>query len=269
MIELFSMEFFQNAFVASILLALIFGIFSFFVVTRKMAFIGVGIAHSAFGGMALGILLEIDPFLTTLAFCLVTAILIGKVAKSARMSYDTSIGIFFAFTMGLASLFIALKRDYTFDFMGNLFGNILGVTRFDVIYSVIALAIFLPFAVFFLKRIMFIAFDKESAQTSGVRVDFLDNILLLFFAAITVISIKTVGIILVSALVVLPASFGMLISKNYRGVIIWGIVYSLVLMTGGLFISAIWDIPPGAVIVCGGTLVYFGVLGFKRAFLRS
>ncbi len=265
MLELFALTFFRNAFGMCVLLSILFGILSFFTVMRKMSFLGAGISHTAFGGVALGILLGINPFFTSLAFCILAAVLIGKLARHGNITYDTSIGIFFAFSMALGAFFIAIKKAYQFDLSGYLFGNILGVTLFDTITVLVVLSLFIPFIFIFLQRIMFMTFDAEVAVVSGVKTSFLDTLLLIFLAAIIVTSIKVVGIILVSALVVLPASFGLLLSKNFRIVILAGILYTMVIMVGGLFLSYGLGTPPGATMVIGGTLIYFVGLALKRA----
>lgn len=257
MIELLQMDFFRNAFIVSIILSFLFGILSFFTVMRNMTFLGAGIAHTAFGGVALGVLLEIDPFLTSLVFCLTASILIGKLSRHGSISMETGIGIFFSLSMALGAIFISLKKDYSFDLMGYLFGNILGVSIADCIIAGAVLAAFLPFVLVFIHRILFMTFDEDVAEISGVKTEMLDTLLLAFLAGIIVISIKVVGIILVSALVVLPASFGMLLSKDYRNVIVFGIIFALVIMTGGLILSYYIDTPAGATIVTAGTAVFF------------
>lgn len=260
MIELLSLQFFQNAFFASVILSVLFGVLSFFIVLRKMAFLGAGIAHTAFGGIALGILLGIHPFCTALFFCILSAILIGRLSKYGHVSYDVSIGIFFAFSMALGALFIAMKKSYSFDLMGYLFGNILAVSTLDVVMSLISLLIFIPFIFLFFHRILFMAIDKEVATISGVRTELLDTLLLIMLAGVIVVSIKIVGIILVSALVVLPASIGLAVSKNYLKVIFLGVIYTLLIMTGGLFLSYYLDAPAGATIVVSGTVIYLIVI---------
>ncbi len=257
MIELFQLNFFRNAFMMGILLGILFGFLSFFVVMRKMSFLGAGIAHTAFGGVALGVLLGVDPFFTSLAFCVISAILIGKLARLGRISYDMGIGIFFAFSMALGAIFLSLKKGYSFDLMSYLFGNILGVTLVDNAVALVTLLFFAAFIFLFMNRILFMTIDEEVASVSGVRTEILDTCLLVFLAGIIVISIKIVGIILVSALVVLPAGFGLLVSKDYRRVILAGILFAVFVMTGGLFLSYYLDLPTGATIVTSGTLLYF------------
>jgi len=264
MADLLSMDFFRSAFLMSLMLGLLFGVLSFFVVTRKMSFLGAGVAHTAFGGVALGVFLGIDPFLTALAFCVATALLIGRLARRGGISLDAGIGIFFAFSMALGALLIRLKKAYTFDLQGYLFGNILGVTTADLVITLAALLVFIPFIALFIHRILFMTFDEEVASVSGVRTGFIDTALLVFLAAIIVISIKIVGIILVSALVVLPASFGLAVTKHFRRVILWGVIYTLAVMCGGLLISYYIDTPPGATMVTLGTAVYLAALGIGK-----
>ncbi len=261
MTELFQLQFFRNAFAMSIIVGILFGVLSFFIVMRKMSFLGAGIAHTAFGGVALGVLLGVDPFITSLGFCVAAAVLIGKMVRFGRITFDMGIGIFFSFSMALGAIFLSLKKGYAFDLMSYLFGNILAVTATDNIIALATLGVFLPFIAVFIHRILFMTMDEEVASVSGVRTEALDTLLLIFLAGIIVISMKIVGIILVSALVVLPASFGLLLSRNYRTVIMIGIAYTVTVMIGGLFLSYYLDTPAGATMVTTGTLVYFLSLG--------
>ncbi len=269
MIELFGMHFFRNAFFMSLVLGVLFGTLSFFVVMRRMSFMGAGVAHTAFGGVAVGVFFGIDPFLSSLVFCIVAALLIGKLVRHGKISYDTSIGIFFSFSMALGAILIALRKEYTFDLMGYLFGNILGVSRTDTMLGIVALLLFIPFIYFYLHRILFMSFDEEVAIVSGVHTGLLDTVLLVFLATIIVVSIKIVGIILVSALVVLPASFGLLFTKDFRKVLVWGVAYTITNMIGGLYLSYFLDTPAGATIVAAGTLVYFAGLIARRIYTAA
>jgi ABC-type Mn2+/Zn2+ transport system permease subunit len=264
MAELLDLNFFRNALIMSALLAVLFGLLSFFTVMRKMSFMGAGISHTAFGGVALGIVMGLDPFPVTLVFCAVSALIIGKLVRHGNISYDAGIGIFFSFAMALGAILISLKKNYTFDLQGYLFGNILGVTFYDNIIAFSILLLFMIFVFLFLHRILFMTFDEEAAWAAGVNVEFLDSMLLVFLASIIVISMKIVGIVLVSALTVLPASFGLLISNDFRRVLIIGIIYSVIIMGGGLFLSYYLDTPAGATMVTLGTMLYFTAVAGKK-----
>ncbi|OVE78694.1 hypothetical protein BVY01_04670 [bacterium I07] len=267
--ELFEFNFFQNALLMGLLLAGLFGMLSFFVVLRKMAFLGAGIAHTAFGGVAIGVVLGINPFFTALGFCLLSALIVSKIVRLGHVSFDTGIGIFFSFSMALGALLISLRKAYTFDLSGYLFGNILGITTFDLIMVTAAACLFGLFIWFSFHKLLFMSFEENMARVSGVNADLLDTILLSFLALIIVISIKVVGIILVSALVVLPASFGQLWTMDYRKVILVSLIYAVFILLGGLILSYFLDTPPGATIVVLGTTVYFLVLAGKNSLIKT
>ncbi|MCK5193052.1 MAG: metal ABC transporter permease, partial [Desulfobulbaceae bacterium] len=121
MIEIFRLEFMQNAFLAGIILSLVLAVVSFFVVLRRLSFIGVGVAHSAFGGVALGVLLGISPTITAIAFAVVVANAIGYIGEHGKISTDTAIGIFFSLAMALGVIFIGMSDQYNVDLFGYLF----------------------------------------------------------------------------------------------------------------------------------------------------
>ena len=123
MLDMFDLTFMQNAFLAGIMLSLVLAVVSFFVVLRRLSFIGVGVAHSAFGGVALGALIEISPTLTAVAFAVVVANAIGYISRQGKLSTDTAIGIFFSLAMALGVIFIGLSNKYNVDLFGYLFGN--------------------------------------------------------------------------------------------------------------------------------------------------
>lgn len=265
--NLLSTPFFLNALLMSILLGLLFGLLSFFIVIRKMAFLGAGIAHIAFGGIALGLLLDIHPMISALVFCMAAALLIGRLIRTGYVNYDTGIGILFSFSMALGVLLISIRKDYTFDLAGYLFGNILGVTRLDILLTAIVAVVFIPFILLFMQKLLYISFDEPAARVTGVPVDLLDTFMLVSLAVIIVASIRMVGIILVSALTVLPASFGSLFSRQYRGVLAGSLIFSLSTLAGGLLLAYQVDLPAGSTIVVLGTLIYLfslGMIQFKK-----
>ena len=169
--------------------------------------------------------------------------------------------------MALGVLLISTNRGYTFDLAGYLFGNILAVSSFDLIFTGIITVFFIPFILLFMQKLLFISFDEPAARVSGLHVDMLDTFLLVSLAVIIVASIRMVGIILVAALTVLPANFGILFSTQYFWVLICSVFFGLMIMIGGLFVSYQLDLPAGATIVVLGTLVYLislGVVQLKR-----
>jgi len=257
MSDIFGLTFMQHAFLAGIMLSVVLAVVSFFVVLRRLAFIGVGVAHSAFGGVALGVLLGISPTLTAVVFALAVSNAIGYIASRGKLSTDTAIGIFFSLAMALGVIFIGLSDRYNVDLFGYLFGNILAITRTDLVTIAVLGGLVLISSYLFFKELLFIAFDREVAFVSGVHVTFLDHFLLSILALAVVISIKIVGIVLVSALLVIPGAAALQFTRGYRAMIAASIAIALAATLGGLFISYYADLASGATIVTLAALLFF------------
>jgi len=261
MIEMLQFEFMRNAFLAGIVLGVVLAVVSFFVVLRRYSFIGVGVSHSAFGGVALGALLGISPTLTALFFAVIVANAIGYVGRQERLSTDTAIGIFFALAMALGVIFIGLSDKYNTDLFGYLFGNILAITGTDLLVVTVLGAVVLFSCYIFFKELLFTAFDSEVALVSGMPVVFLDHFFLTVLAVSIVISIKIVGIVLVSALLVIPGAAASQVTVRYVPMIAISIAVAVISATGGLIISYYADLASGATIVTFASLIFFIMVG--------
>jgi zinc transport system permease protein len=257
MIEILSLEFMQNAFMAGTMLSLVLAVVSFFVVLRRLSFISVGVAHSAFGGVALGALLGISPTLTAIGFAVVVANAIGYIGNQGKLSTDTAIGIFFSLAMALGVIFIGMSDQYNVDLFGYLFGNILAITRTDLILIAVLGGLVLASMKLFFKELLFVAYDREVAFVSGMPVAFLDHFFLTILALAVVISIKIIGIVLVSALLVIPGAAAAQITRRYVAMIAAAIVIALISTIGGLLISYYADLASGATIVILASAIFF------------
>lgn len=257
MIDMFSLQFMQNAFLAGMMLSFVLAVVSFFVVLRRLSFIGVGVAHSAFGGVALGALLGISPTLTAIGFAVVVSNAIGYIGNKGHLGTDTAIGIFFPLAMAMGVIFIGMSDQYNVDLFGYLFGNILAITRQDLIVIAVFGGLVLLSTVLFFKELLFVAYDREVAFVSGMPVAFLDHFFLTILALSVVISMKIVGIILVSALLVIPGAAASQITHRYDSMIAFSIIIALISTIGGLIISYYADLPSGAAIVTLASFIFF------------
>jgi ABC-type Mn2+/Zn2+ transport system permease subunit len=247
--------FMQKALVGGMIIALACSVISFFVVVRRLAFMGMGISHAAFGGVAIGLAAGVDPMWTAGGFCTMVAVGIGWLARRGRMHEDTTIGILFTTSMALGVVVVGLAHQYNLDLMSYLFGSILAMSWTDVLAAAVLAVLALAFIGFFFKELLFVSFDEETATASGLPVRPVYYGLLVTMALIIVVSIKLVGIILVSALLVIPGATGLQLSRNYRGVLTFSILSGLASMALGLYVSYRADIPSGATIV----MVMFGL----------
>lgn len=267
MTELLSMGFLQRALLAGVMVSLLCGVLSVFVILRRMAFIGVGISHSAFGGVALGFLLAVDPLWTGIGFSVLVALAIEWAQTHSRVQEDTAIGIFFAASMALGLVFLHLSRTYNVDVFGFLFGNILAIGQRQVLEILVVSAGVLAVILAFYKELVFLSFDEEMAWVSGVPVRALRYLFLVMLALVIIISIYLVGIILVSALLVIPGATAQNLTGHIRGMIVTSAATAVAAAVGGLMLSCLLDFPTGATMVLLLSLIY--LLTIAVPWLRS
>jgi len=254
--DLLSYGFIQRALVAGMLVAVVCGVVSVFVVLRRLAFIGVGISHSAFGGVALGVLLGLEPTLAAVVFALVVALGIGWVSYHQRVEEDTAIGIFEAAAMAAGLLFLGFSKSYNVDLFGYLFGNILAVEWRDIWVMCGLAVVVLGFVGFLFKELLYISFDAELALASGLPVEGIYYSLLAVLALAIVVCMKLVGAVLVAAMLVLPAATGLQLTANYRLLFPISLFVAVLACGLGLFLSWQFDLAPGASIVLVATLFF-------------
>uniref|UniRef100_A0A7C3YY14 Metal ABC transporter permease n=1 Tax=Desulfobacca acetoxidans TaxID=60893 RepID=A0A7C3YY14_9BACT len=257
MIEALSLGFFQRALLAGVMLSLLCGVLSVFVILRRMAFIGVGISHSAFGGVALGFLLGLDPLWSGIGFSLVVALLIEWAQERGRLEQDAAIGIFFAVAMALGVVFLSLSRTYNVDVFGFLFGNILAVGPYQVGETLAVSAVVLGTVTLFYKELVFLSFDEEMAWVSGVPVRALRYLFLVLLALVIIMAIYLVGIILVSALLVIPGAVARNLTRHISGMLWVSVAAAVAATLAGLFLSLALDWPSGATVVLVLGLAFF------------
>ncbi len=261
--EIFRYAFMQRAFTAGIIIAVVSSIIGIFVILKGLSFAGVGIGHAAFGGVAIGYFLGINTTFSAIVFCLLVAIIIVYIQHNDKLKGDVPIGILFAFSMGLGAVLISLMRGYNVDLFGYLFGNILSVTNTDIInISILSSIVIVTLFVIF-KQLYYTTFDRQMAKVAGINIMIIDIIFMMLIALTIVISIKVVGIILVSALLVTPAATIIPWAKNFKQLVIMTITVSLISIIAGLFLSYYINIPSGGAIVLLTTLLFFVSFGFS------
>jgi len=253
-----SFAFMQRALLAGALIGAVCAVIGVYVVLKGLSFIGAGIAHASFGGVALGFLLGVNPLLTAIGFCLATAWGIGLVARKSQVKEDTAIGIFFAATMALGILFIGLMQGYNVDLFGYLFGSILAVGAEDVWITLGLSIVVLVVVGLFFKELLFVTFDAEMAEVTGVPAGKVYFVLITLIALTVVLSIKVVGIVLVSALIVTPAAAAYQLTEDFRKMMALAVVIGVGGAVGGLLLSYPLNTASGATIVLLVTLVFFG-----------
>jgi zinc transport system permease protein len=259
MIELFTLPFMQRALIAGLLVGFLSSYYGTFVVQRGLSFLGSGLAHAAFGGIALGLLLNKEPLWVAVPFTLIVAVGISWVRDKTELGSDTAIGIFFSVSMALGIVFLFLKREYTSDAFTYLFGSILAVTNEDIfITTIITLLTLFTWPLW--KRWAYASFDRELAQADRLPVVRDDYMLSVLIAITVVVAIKVVGIVLIAAFLVIPAATARLISSTFRAMTILSITIGVCSAFIGLIASYHLDVPSGATIILFQAVLFFGAM---------
>jgi zinc transport system permease protein len=264
MIEILSSTFMQKALFVGIIVSLTSGLVSVFIVLRNMSFIGAGISHATFGGVAIGFFTGINPTVTAILYAVAVALGIELVGRKGKISEDVSIGIFFVSSMALGIVLVSLSRGYNVDLFGYLFGNILAITEGEVLLSLFVAILVVGVMMLFLKEIFLTTYNEEIARVSGIHVRAINILFLLVLSVSIVISIKIVGIILISALLVIPGATAQLFAKNLYIMIAISCGVALLSTVLGLLISYEFDIAPGGSIVLTATTLFLISLFFKK-----
>ena len=235
--SIFSYQFFQNALGASLLTAVICGLVGAYIVVRRIVFVSGGITHASFGGIGLGLYLGINPILSAAGAAVLAAFSIGKLSRSEGIREDSAIASVWALGMALGVLFMTLPPGSATSLPSYLFGNILLVTSGDLIaLGALALVLVLLFVLGY-RRILYIAFDADFARVRGLRVELWERLLLLLVAVSLVLTIRSVGIMLLLSLLTLPQTTVGLFTSDFRQIIFGSIILSALANVGGLLLS--------------------------------
>jgi zinc transport system permease protein len=259
--------FMQRALVAAILVGTVCGTLGFFVILRRLAFIGVGISHSAIGGVAIGLLLGIDPLLTAGIFAIAVALGIAGVRRRAQLSEDAVIGVFFSGSMALGIVLFSMNHGYQQDLFGYLFGNVLALSTRELYLIAGTGVLVVGILAIKLRELLFIAFDEEVARAYGRPVDFLNSLLMVLIAVTVIIGVRLVGVLLIEALLVVPAATAALWAGNFRSQMVLSAVLGAACGIAGLAAAYWLDIAAGGSIVLATVTLFFAsvVLRGRRA----
>ncbi len=264
MLDILQYPFMQRAIIAGVVLAGLLAWLGVFVIMRKMSFFSDGIAHASLAGIAVGILASIHPLTTAIIFSIAFSLAIYFLEKKTNLSSDAIIGMLFTSGMALGVVLISLKAGYQPDLVSFLFGNILAIKSADLVVISALSAFIIVFLFYNHKSITLMALDVDTAYLDGVKVNLLQITFYIILAVSVVLGLKILGIILVSALLIIPASTAKLTSKSFKGLILQSVVVSEVIVLVGIALSYYLDSPTGPVIVLVGTAAFFAAFSFKQ-----
>lgn len=256
-----SYEFIQRAYLAGSFIAVLCAMLGLLLVLRKLSLIGDGLSHVSFGAIALGLFFGIYPFFVAVPVVVLASVLILKLTQKAKIYGDAAIGI--VSSVGIASgvILASLSKGFNVDLFSYLFGNILTISNQEVYLSV-GLSLLVLSIIFFLFHDLFSAtFDEEYAKVSGIKIETINIVLTVLTAVTVVLAVRMVGIILVSALLILPAVTALQVAKGFKTAMIIASTVSVISVLLGITSSFFLDLPTGA------TIVIINVLFFSLAFI--
>ncbi len=255
-LSIFQYQFFQHAILAATLTSMLAAMIGTYIVSRKIVFIAGGITHASFGGIGMAYYMGLNPFMGAAVFAVLSAVGIEYIATKAKVREDSAIAIIWSFGMAVGIIFVFLTPGYTPNLMSFLFGNILAVGKTDL-YLLGAFSLFIIlFLLIFFRPVVHTAFDPEFAKIMGVPVHFFRYAMSVFMGLAIVLSIRSVGIILVLSMFTIPQLTAMLFSRDFARIMplaaLWGITGSL----AGLLAAYSLNIPAGAAIIFFQTLQF-------------
>ena len=254
--DIFHFEFMRNALVAALLSSIACGIVGSYVVVRRIGAISGGIAHTAFGGIGLGYYLGVNPLLGVIPFSLIAAIGIGLLTRKAKVAEDTAIGAFWATGMAIGVILIGLTPGYAPNLFSYLFGNILTVPVADLLLIIMLDLLIVAVAWLFSKEFLAVSFDEEYARVSGLRTIAIDLLMLCLIALTVVIMVRIVGIVMVIALLTIPAAVAKMFSRTLPGMMALAVALSMLFNVAGLWLSWVFDVASGATVILVAALVF-------------
>ena len=263
MLEPLTLPFMQRAFLGGIMVGFLASYFGPFIVQRQLAFLGSGLAHAAFGGVALGILLHQQPLAVAVPFTVVIALAIVWLRERTQLASDTTIGIFFAVSMALGIIFLSKTDGYTTDAFTYLFGSLLAVSTQDLwITAAVVLATLATIPLW--SKWAYASFDRSLAQADRLPVLRHDYILNAAVAVAIVVSIKVVGIVLIAAFLVLPAAAARLLAQRFATMTVLSIIIGTTTVVIGIYASYHADLPSGPTVILTQTAILAVCTVFNR-----
>lgn len=257
-------KFMINASIAVVLIAPLMGILGTMAVNNKMAFFSDALGHSAFTGIALGVLLGVkNELISLIAFGVFVALVITRVKNKGNASSDTVISVFSSTSVAVGLLILSYGGSFS-KYSSYLVGDILSISKKEILCLFITLIAVVVLWVFIFNKLLIISVNRELAASRGIKTNLYENIFVAVVAVVVMLSIKWVGILLINSLLILPSASARNIAKNSRQYLLSSVVISLLCAVSGLLISFYADTSAGATIVTVSAAVFFITYLFRK-----
>lgn len=263
MIQIFHLSFIQNAFLAAIMISILCPLIGVFLVLKRQSMVGDTLSHASFAGVALGLVINVNPLITAFIFTSLCAILIEALKDFFKGYSDLILPIILTLSVGIAiTLTSSGKASGNIDTF--LFGSLLTVEKSDL-YLILAISIISFILIFFLyNQILYTVFDENGAKLSGISTKLLNYVFALLTGSAIAISIRIIGILVVSSLIAVPVATAMQLKRGFKITLIGSIIFSFIDIMIGLFSSYYLNCAPGGTIALASVFTLIIVLIFKK-----
>lgn len=260
---MFEFDFMRNAFMAGIVVSILCPIIGLFIVLRRNSMIGDTLSHSSFAGVAIGLVIGVNPIISAFLFTTICAVIIEFLRGYYKKYAELVMSIVLTLSLGIAIILISTGKASA-NVNSYLFGSILTVSRTDLIMIAIAGIICLGILALIYTKLIYITFDEEGAKTSGIRVKFINYLFTILVGATISLSIRIMGILVISSIIVVPVATAMQLKKNFNKTLILSVLFGLIDILLGLVLSYYFNSAPGGTIALTSVIVLVLTLIFKR-----
>ncbi|HEX7142398.1 MAG TPA: metal ABC transporter permease [Nitrososphaeraceae archaeon] len=259
MIEILQYEFMQRALIAGIAISISCSLIGLFLILKRFSLFGDAMSHVAFGGIALGLFLKSNPIWVSLIVSIIGALAIIKLNSSKRIYSDSSISVLLSLGLAMGLVLISLSGGFSIDITSYLFGSILLVNIEETLSTILLSVIVIAFVILFYKKLVYLVFNEEQALVNGINTVVL-NILFITLATIAIVmSIRLIGVLMVSSLLIIPNVSSLLLGYGFKKTILLSICFSLTSVILGIILAYEWNITPSGMIVITAAGIFFGV----------
>lgn len=259
MIEILQYEFMQRALISGIAISISCSLIGLFLILKRFSLFGDAMSHVAFGGIALGLFLKSNPIWVSLIVSIIGALAIIKLNSSKRIYSDSSISVLLSLGLAMGLVLISLSGGFSIDITSYLFGSILLVNIEETLSTILLSVIVITFVIFYYKKLIYLVFNEEQALVNGINTVVL-NILFITLATIAIVmSIRLIGVLMVSSLLIIPNVSSLLLGYGFKKTILFSICFSLTSVILGIILAYEWNITPSGMIVITSAGIFFGV----------
>ncbi len=259
MIEILQYEFMQRALISGIAISISCSLIGLFLILKRFSLFGDAMSHVAFGGIALGLFLKSNPIWVSLIVSIIGALAIIKLNSSKRIYSDSSISVLLSLGLAMGLVLISLSGGFSIDITSYLFGSILLVNIEETLSTVLLSVIVIAFVILYYKKLIYLVFNEEQALVNGINTVVL-NILFITLATIAIVmSIRLIGVLMVSSLLIIPNVSSLLLGYGFKKTILFSICFSLTSVILGIILAFEWNITPSGMIVITSAGIFFGV----------